>query len=452
MAYSGAATCHEGGLTGMDPITVRRARIEVFLPRAVAHAVFWLVCAFPFLCVARDNPRNPPQANNDPYNLRPLVNAKTWDDGGAISHFVYLHSSEVFPAAVIKRSGPVSAMKVTLRPEIGDFVVDKKAGADVTLRQVIQNIPLDGLLILHKGQVVYEQYPLMKPDDRHLSFSVSKAFTGTLIGILEDRKLIDLDKHVDYYLPQLAGTSWSGSPVRDVADMASGVEGVEDSADAYTNPNNKHFLLEASVGWQPRTADMPDPVRESDPYKYLASFKRVHPTGQSQEYASVNTFVLAQIIERVTGKRLADVISSEIWSKMGAEADGLMLVNERGVAIAHAGMVMTLRDLARFGLLYSEASQQVTEDRVIPERFLKRLFQDGRPELLGPSAPAWLHHASYQWDAVGKNGELIKGGFANQLLYIDCKKDVVIAYFGTNTAVDTRPTRLPLRRLVEQYF
>lgn len=436
----------------MVPMTLGTTRTEVFRARAVAHAVFWLVCAFPFLCVARDKPHNPPQDNTEAYNLRPLVNVKSWDDGGAISRFVYLHASEVFPAAIIKRSGPVSAMNAKLRPEIGDFVVEKQAGTDVTLRQVIQNIPLDGFLILHKGQVVYEQYPLMKPDDRHLSFSVSKAFTGTLIGLLEDRRLIDLDKHVDYYLPQLAGTSWSESPVRDVADMASGVEGVEDSADAYSNPNNKHFLLEASLGWQPKSADMPNAVRESDPYKYLAGFKRVHPTGQSQEYASVNTFVLAEIIERVTGKRLADVISTEIWSKMGAEADGLMLVNERGVAIAHGGMVMTLRDLARFGLLYSEASQRVAEDRVVPEKFLKRLLQDGRPELLGPKAPAWLHHASYQWDAVGKNGELIKGGFANQLLYIDCKKDVVIAYFGTNATVDTLPTLLPLRRLVEQYF
>jgi CubicO group peptidase (beta-lactamase class C family) len=436
----------------MDPLAVGITRTGAFLPRAVIYATFWLVCAFPFLCVARDNPRNLPQDSTDAYNLRPLVNVKTWGDGGAISRFVYLHSSEVFPAAIIKRSGSVSAMTVKLRPEIGDFVVDKQAGADVTLRQVLQDIPLDGFLILHKGQVVYEQYPRMKPDDRHLAFSVSKAFTGTLIGILEDRKLIDLDRHVDYYLPELAGTSWSGSPVRDVADMASGVEGVEDSADAYTNPSNKHFLLEACLGWQPKSADMPDAVRESDPYKYLASFKRVHATGQSQEYASVNTFVLAEIIEKVTGKRLAEVISSEIWSKMGAEADGLMLVNERGVAIAHAGMVMTLRDLARFGLLYAEASHQTPENRVIPEQFLKRLFQDGRPELLGPKPPAWLHHASYQWDAVGKNGELIKGGFANQLLYIDCKKDVVIAYFGTNTAVDTLPTLLPLRRLVEQYF
>ncbi len=436
----------------MNPMTGGTRRTEGFLPPAVTRVTFSLVCAIPFLWVARDNPRNLPQDKNDAYDIRPHVNVKTWDDGGAISRFVYLHSSEVFPAAIIKRSGPVSPIAVKLRPEIGDFVVDKQAGADVTLRQTIQNIPLDGFLILHKGQMVYEQFPRMRTDDRHLAFSVSKAFTGTLIGILEDRKLIDLDKHVDYYLPELAGTNWAASPVRDVADMASGVEGVEDSADAYTNPSNKHFLLEASVGWQPRSGDMPAAVRESDPYRFLATFKRIHASGQVQEYASVNTYVLAEIIERVTGKRLADVLSSEIWSKMGAEADGLMLVNERGFAIAHAGMAMTLSDLARFGLLYTEASLQSPEDRIIPEGFLNRLFQKGRPELLGRKAPAWLDHASYQWDAVGKNRELIKGGFANQLLYIDCKKDVVIAYFGTNTAVDTVPTRLPLRKLIEQYF
>ena len=410
-------------------------------------------CASPLRCSAQG--LKPDTAGNaaESYTLRSQVNLENWDDGGAISHFVYLHAPEIFPVAVLKRSGTIRALPEKLRPEIGDFVVDKAGTADITLAQFIQNSSYDGFIILHRGVIVYEQYPRMRADELHMAFSVSKAFVGTLIGILEDRKAIDLKKSVDFYLPELAGTAWAGTSVRDVTDMASGMEGVEDSVDAYTNPQNKHFLLEASMGWQPKSKDMPDPVLTSDPYRWLAGFKRLHPPGRSQEYASVNTIVLQAIIERVTGNRLADVLTEEIWSKMGAEGDGLMVLNERGVAFGSAGMVLSLRDLARFGLLYTGSASQ----QVVPASFLHHLMEEGRPTLFSAppppfKVPTWFHHASYQWDAVGNEGQLIKGGFADQMLYVDCKKDVVIAYFGTNAKVDSAPSLLPLHSLIERYF
>jgi hypothetical protein len=35
---------------------------------------------------------------------------------------------------------------------------------------------------------------------------------------------------------------------------------------------------------------------------------------------------------------------------------------------------------------------------------------------------------------------------------VDCKRDVVIAYFGTNPDENSHPTPLPLVRLIETYF
>jgi hypothetical protein len=83
---------------------------------------------------------------------------------------------------------------------------------------------------------------------------------------------------------------------------------------------------------------------------------------------------------------------------------------------------------------------------------LSKLSKEGRPRLLAADHPPWVHHASYQWDEVGVEGELVKGGFANQILFIDPKRDVVIAYFGTNDKVDSPEIRLPLRELVAKYF
>ena len=223
------------------------------------------------------------------------------------------------------------------------------------------------------------------------------------------------------------------------------MEGAEDSAAAYMDPKHKQFQIEASLGWRDFAAGMPDAVANADTYKLLRSFRRVRSPGEEHVYTSANTILLADLIERITGEPLADVIGSEIWSRMGAEHDALLLVNEKGMPIAHAGLTTTLRDLARFGLLFTPSGSGV-----LPRSFLGRLLHEGRPALLGEKNAG--NHASYQWDVITPAGELVKGGFGDQLLFVDTKKDVVIAYFGTNLRVDSMPTRLPIRQMAAQYF
>ena len=178
---------------------------------------------------------------------------------------------------------------------------------------------------------------------------------------------------------------------------------------------------------------------KGDTYNYLRSLKQLHPAGTVQEYTSANTALLAFIAERITGKRLAEAISDEIWSKIGAEADAQIIVNERGVPIAHGGMVMTLRDLARFGIAMAEAANRSPNQPVVFQHFVSRLLAPGRSELLPAKHPEWLSHSSYQWDQVTKAGQIAKGGFADQMLFIDCRRNVVIVYFGTNPNADAMP-------------
>jgi len=289
------------------------------------------------------------------YVLRSRANVVTWDDGGEVSRFVYLHPSEVFPAAVVRRAGAVRELPRQPRPEIGDFVVDESGASNETLREVADD-EYDGFLVVHNGAIVYEQYPRMRPDDRHLNFSVTKSFVGTLIGILEDRGVLDLAAPVETYVPDLAGTAWAGTKLGDVADMVSGIEGVEDSTAAYLDPHHKHFQMEAALGWQPTSEDMPAEVRSGDAYGFLRTLARIRPPGTKQAYTSINTLVLTEVIERVTGQRLADAIGDEIWSRIGAEGDAPLLENGRGIPIPHGGMAMRLRDLARFGMQFVDTA------------------------------------------------------------------------------------------------
>jgi CubicO group peptidase (beta-lactamase class C family) len=139
---------------------------------------------------------------------------------------------------------------------------------------------------------------------------------------------------------------------------------------------------------------------------------------------------------------------------MGAEGDAQMIVSRIGVAVAHAGMVSTLRDLARFGMLFTDAGRAPDGGQpVISDAIRARITGRGRPEILAPgSHPEWLTHVAYQWDGVTNKGDFFKGGFGDQLLYVAPRKDVVVAYFGTNASLDFKPHLLPLRTMVDELF
>ncbi len=412
------------------------------LPAALAAIVTFAIAPAPALAQQATDPALVP-------TLRASVDAKNWDDGGAISNFVYRHPSEIFPSAIVRRAGAVRELAVRPRPDVADYIVDRSGGMQKSLRQYVESEPIDGFIVVHKGVIVFESYPRMKPEDRHLSFSVTKAFIGTLVGLMEDRKQLDLSQPVSKYLPDLADSAWGPVKLRDVVDMASGMEGDESGKEAYSDPTHKHFQLEAALGWQPRTPEMPSPVASGDTYAYLKTLKSAHPSGTRWAYNSTNTAMLAQVVERVSGRRLSDLISENIWARMGAEGDALLLVNDRGTAIAHGGLAMTLRDLARFGLLFTK-----NRDRrgPIPETFIRRILKEGRPTLKVESQSSWMTHASYQWDQVNERGILAKSGFGGQGLYIDVNRDVVVAMFGTNPTLDAAPPAMPVLRLVPALF
>jgi len=59
---------------------------------------------------------------------------------------------------------------------------------------------------------------------------------------------------------------------------------------------------------------------------------------------------------------------------------------------------------------------------------------------------------TYEWDMISDKGELAKGGWAGQLLYINRDKDVVVAWFGTNQVADPKVEPLPCRIIAKTFF
>ncbi len=101
----------------------------------------------------------------------------------------------------------------------------------------------DGILILHKGKIVYERYfGELNPDGLHAAMSVSKTFTGTLGGLLVEEGELDENKKGADYVEELKGSAFGDATIRQILDMTTGLKYSED----YSNPKAEIWAFSAA--------------------------------------------------------------------------------------------------------------------------------------------------------------------------------------------------------------
>lgn len=358
-------------------------------------------------------------------------NLDNWDDGGEISRYIFLNMPEFWTHAIINREGNIKSLKEDYRKEIDESIVTSELG-QMTLQDYVKTSEkVDGMIILQGDHIVYEAYPRMFPNDRHLYWSVSKVFASTIIAILEDRKQLDVTKPIEHYLPELKGSGWVNVPVIDILDMASGIDCREWVDGAFENPETCYYQYEAALGLLKRTKKTAD-----NAFEHIKTLSSAKTSGKIFEYSSVNTFVLSCLVERITGLSYAENIEREIWRKIGAESDAF-ISQTNGTSISHAGINSTLRDLARFGYMFLTEGRS-DENAFVSNEYFNNIQKEGRPDLITAYGSEKykldneiVHHNTYQWDKVMKDGDFYKGGFSGQGLYISPSRNLVIAFFGT---------------------
>ena len=94
------------------------------------------------------------------------------------------------------------------------------------------------------------------------------------------------------------------------------------------------------------------------------------PQGEEFQYSGVNTFILSWLVEELMGMPFQDALSKEIWQNIGAEGDAALLAPRYGVPNTHGGLLAQLRDVARFGLLYTPSYHKVTDHKIISDRIV----------------------------------------------------------------------------------
>jgi CubicO group peptidase (beta-lactamase class C family) len=360
------------------------------------------------------------------------------------TRWAFSHMRELVPTVAVPRgAGPVSALP---RAERGDL-------DGVTFTPIGQRTPMtwaaafdanytDGIVVLHRGRIVYERYAGALTAERpHIAFSVTKSFVATLAGILIAEGRLDERAAVSRYLPELQRSAFGDATIRQLLDMTTGLDYSEDYADEHSPV----WSLGRAVGFLPIPAGY---TRPATAYAYLASLAKAGAHGERFVYKTPNTDVLAWVLRRVSGQTLSALLRDRIFSKLGAEQNAYFLVDSTGVEFGGGGLHMALRDLARFG----EAMRlegRFNGQQIVPKSFIDDVRRGGDRQQFAGAGYKTLPGGSYRsmwWVLHNAHGAYSARGIHGQAIYIDPAAEMVIARFASHPLggnVNLDPTSLP---------
>jgi len=357
------------------------------------------------------------------------------------------HMRELLPTANVWRgsgapSGIEAAAGGTAAAGIDALTFDDMHGRPYSWEQSLYDTYTDGILVLHRGRRVYERYfGVLQPQLPHACFSITKSYAATLAATLIHEHVLDQDKTVAHYLPEMAGTAYQDATLRQVLDMQIGVA----YSELYSDPQAHIWAYARAGGLRARGADYAGPRNF---YEYLRTLRKEGEHGAAFSYKTVNTEVLCWVMNRVSGISLPELLSSRIWSRIGCEQDAYMSVDSIGVAMGGAGLSASLRDLARFGeLLRCEGAWRGTQ--VIPAQVVADIRGGAEPAKFAPAGYTLLPGYSYRnmwWVSHNDLGTFEGRGIHGQRLYVAPKAELVIARFASHpiaSSVANDPITLP---------
>lgn len=213
----------------------------------------------------------------------------------------YSNMRQFVPSRRVAAAGGGVAFERALDDGLGQVsFVPINGDEPITLEQSLTQAFTDGLLVLHRGKVVYERwFGVTVPETRHIAFSVTKSFVGTVAEMLVHEGRLDPAAPTSQYLPELAGSGFGDAAVRQVLDMTTALDFSED----YADPSSGIGAYSAALGLTPRPVDYAGPI---DLASYLPTIGKAGEHGVGFTYRTPNTEVLTWIVSRIEGKHFAD--------------------------------------------------------------------------------------------------------------------------------------------------
>ena len=331
----------------------------------------------------------------------------------------FRNMDQVYPFRTIARGETIAQLPRTPRKL---DVTYQFQGQSITLDEMLARTRTQGFLVIQGGAIVDERY-LLGADDksRFASWSMAKSFTSTLVGLaVADGKIRRVSDPITDYVPELRGTAYDGPTIKDILEMSSGVEFIED---------------DNSVGSDIWTMWSRTMSTESESLAdYVKSIRRrSEAPGTKWVYRSVDTAALELLVNSVMGEAPAKMLSERIWRPLGMEQDATWLTDRSdGLEAGFCCINATLRDYGRFGLMMLHRGR-AGERQIVPMRWIEEATNPQASQVsyghLWPTLfPDDATGYGYQWwiPHGGSSHPYAANGLCNQFIYLDPAADLVV--------------------------
>lgn len=363
------------------------------------------------------------------------------------------HIRELLPTQQVSR-GLRAPVPLARAIDAGiDEVTFKPLGLDtkMTWKESLAANYTDGVVILHRGRLVYERYfGCLAEAGKHAAMSMTKSMTGLLAEILVAEGKLNEKALVATIIPELTNSAFGGATVRQVMDMTTALDFSED----YSDPKAGIWVYSAAANPLPKPSDYKGPIGY---YAYLQTVQQKGTHGEAFGYKTVNSDVLGWVISRISGKPVTELLSERIWSRIGAEQDGYFTIDSLGTPFAGGGLSAGLRDLARVGQLMLN-NGAINGRRLFPAKAVQSVRAGGDKAAFAKAGYTTLPGGSYRgmwWVFHNGHGAYAARGVHGQTIYVDPKAEMVLVrlashYNPKNAAID--PTSLPAYQAVAEYL
>ena len=294
-----------------------------------------------------------------------------------------------------------------------------------SIRKTIEGYKTIAFMVIRNDSIKYEEYW-----DHYSDSSVTNAFSATksiislMIGIaIDEGKIKSVDQKVVDFFPEFGEGYGKDLTIKNLLTMSSGLNWDE----SYGSPFSK--TTQAYYG--------------SDLKKLIMALKVVQQPGKEFSYLSGNTQLLAFILEKATGKHLADYASEKLWQPLGAEHDALWYLDKKdGMEKSYCCFSSNARDFARIGQMVLD-SGKCNGKQVISYAYLAQALAPDT--FLIDENKKVVDYYGYQWWIVDFNGMKIPfaRGILGQYIFVIPQYNAVVVRLGHKRA-DTYRNNMPI--------
>lgn len=347
---------------------------------------------------------------------------------------------QLFPERVVNNSGAVFEFKQSPAPELFEEITYRSEGQtkQASFDEFLDETQTAAFIVIKDDAILYEGYANgYERDSIVTSFSVAKSFTSALVGIAIDEGYIgSVNDPFTEYIPELKGKGFDAITIRHLLTMSSGID--------YTTDDELPALKEIT-----QFTDSGLTYSHPDLRKVAL---QIRPDGEAAgarfNYNNYCPLLLGMILERTTGRPVAEYLQEKIWQPLGMAFPGSWSLDSEksGFELMGSGINGRAIDFAKFGRLFLNDGNW-DGVQVISEGWVRESTSpDPNDRRTWRSEADWQAANGYYkymwWGKFRPNGgyDFTALGHLGQFIYVAPQERVIVVRFGREDGgVDSWP-------------